>query len=190
MHRLTQGQHNPHERNIPCNLGSIYLSISKTQRLRLPCWCQGFHQCRAQLRNRQPSVAYLMLPPTAKLRSSSHPNSCKRPRSHSAPWFLALLRNSSHRRPCDARGNCSIIADSPFKQQNSRRATTPRVRVRDSNQKLVPQACSASNLYPFKLTMPSLAQRKRPSSRHSDHRVHPPSIRHRHLKVLFASSLF
>ena len=63
-------------------------------------------------------------------------------------------------------------------------------RVRDSSQKLVPQACSASNLYPFKLTMPSLAPCKRPGSRHSDHRVHPPSIRHRHLKVLFASSLF
>ena len=28
----------------------------------------------------------LMLPATAKLRSSSRPNSCKRPRSHSAPW--------------------------------------------------------------------------------------------------------
>ena len=43
-----------------------------------------------------PSFA-LMPPATARLRSSSRPNSCKRPRSHSAPWFTALLRNSSHR---------------------------------------------------------------------------------------------
>ena len=45
--------------HIPCNFFSAYLlSMPKTQRLGLLCWRQGFHQRSAQLRNRQPSVAY------------------------------------------------------------------------------------------------------------------------------------
>ena len=42
-------------------------------------------------------IVALMPPATATLRSSTAPNSCKRPRSHSAPSFTALFRNSSHR---------------------------------------------------------------------------------------------
>ena len=114
-----------------------------------------------------PSFA-LMPPATARLRSSSRPNSCKRPRSHSAPLFLVLLRNSSHRKPSDERRNWSILPDNPFKQWNCHRATLTRVPGTRLEQKAC-SACSASNLYPFKLAKLSLPPRKHPSSRHSNH---------------------
>ena len=112
LRRCEQAEH------IPCHLGSAYLYLYP-KRYAWACSVGAKASINAERSCATGShlspILALRPPATATLRSSTAPNSCKRPRSHSAPWFTALLRNSSDRRPCDARGNWSIIADSPFK---------------------------------------------------------------------------
>ena len=75
----------------------------------------------------------------------SRPNSCKLSRSHSAPLFLPLLRNSSHRIHSDERRDWSILPHNPFKQSphysdaRPRYATRTKSLFRNSNSSIAPQ---------------------------------------------------